>query len=89
MNCKELIDFLTEYDQGTLAMHKRLMFDLHLKLCPPCKKFLDDYRAAIKMGKKCCCPKQEPALAYVPEEFIQAVLKAKAAMPLPQEKAKE
>jgi hypothetical protein len=35
------------------------------------------------MGKKCCCPKQEPALEYVPEEFIQAVLKAKDAMPLP------
>lgn len=80
MKCKELVDFLTEYQEGKLPLHKRLFFEFHLKLCPPCKEFLETYRASIKLGKKCCCHSDEIP-PTVPEEFIQAVLKASKATP--------
>ena len=80
MKCKALVDFLTDYEEGALPLYKRISFEFHLKFCPPCRVFLETYRATIKLGKKCCCPNDDVP-PCVPEEFVQAVLKASRATP--------
>ena len=80
MRCKDLIAFITEYEEGSLPKYKKFFFELHLKICPPCREFLESFHTSIKLGKKCCCPESQVP-PTVPEDFIQAVLRASQAKP--------
>src|SRR5438128_4830644 len=44
MTCRELIEFLIDYLDGTLAPQERERFDAHLAVCPACVRYLDSYR---------------------------------------------
>jgi len=77
MNCKELVEFLMSYLDGELPPKVRDEFEAHLHHCPPCLVFLEQYRETIRLGKSCKdengnCKKQ------VPEDLVQAILRAQA-----------
>jgi anti-sigma factor RsiW len=48
MSCKELVELVTEYDEGTLPAADRARFDAHLGLCPPCVEYLAQMRRTIE-----------------------------------------
>jgi predicted anti-sigma-YlaC factor YlaD len=48
MSCKELVELLTEYLEGTLPPADRLRFDAHLALCEGCRIYLDQMRTTIR-----------------------------------------
>jgi anti-sigma factor RsiW len=49
-------------------------FEEHLRDCPTCVTYLQNYRAAIRLGKSAALASgPEPAL---PEELVRAILEA-------------
>ena len=61
MNCKRLIlEFLVDYEDGSMPEPDRQQLEAHLSHCPPCVTFLDSYRATgrtLKMLKPREIPK--------------------------------
>ena len=52
MACKELVDAITAYLDGTLASTDRRRFDAHLAGCPYCTEYLAQMRATIdRLGR--------------------------------------
>ncbi len=47
MTCRELVDVITEYLEGTLADVERARFEEHLGDCRSCATYLDQMRATI------------------------------------------
>ncbi|WP_243322808.1 cupin domain-containing protein [Geothrix sp. SG200] len=41
--CAEVVDLLTDYEEGALGPFNWLGVKLHLSLCPPCRAFLDSF----------------------------------------------
>jgi anti-sigma factor RsiW len=48
MACKELVELVTEYLEGTLRSADRQRFEDHLKECPHCITYLDQIRQTIR-----------------------------------------
>ena len=52
MSCKELVELITEYFEGTLPEEARSRFELHLSFCRSCREYLEQMRLTVKaMGK--------------------------------------
>jgi anti-sigma factor RsiW len=78
MTCRELIDFLMDYQAGTLPAPQRTSFEEHLSLCPPCIDYLRTYEETVKLGKGACGDPDDAVSDDVPEELVQAILAARA-----------
>ena len=73
MNCREFIEFLDGYFDGTLPESERAEFDRHLAECPFCRDYLATYRETVRLGQGAA---EEP-LPEPPEELIRAILAAR------------
>lgn len=52
MSCKELVELITDYLEGSLSAPERQRFEEHLDLCPGCRNYLDQMRQTIRtMGR--------------------------------------
>jgi anti-sigma factor RsiW len=52
MTCKELVELITEYLEGTLAEADRSRFERHLRACDWCGTYLEQMRLTIAtLGK--------------------------------------
>jgi predicted anti-sigma-YlaC factor YlaD len=47
--CKELVELVTEYLEGTLPDRERARFGEHLGLCPGCRAYLEQMRQTIRV----------------------------------------
>jgi anti-sigma factor RsiW len=47
MNCKELVELVTEYLEGTLPPTERERFETHLDACSGCTHYLQQMRQTI------------------------------------------
>jgi anti-sigma factor RsiW len=47
MACKELVEMLTEYLEGTLTKEDRHRLESHLTECPYCLDYVDQFRETI------------------------------------------
>ncbi len=79
MTCKELIDFLMDYIDGELSAGEARHFDEHLGVCPPCAAYLASYRETVRLGKMICQPEKSALPADMPEDLVQAILRARRA----------
>ena len=52
MNCRELVECITDYVEGHLPSGETRRFEDHLTQCPHCQAYLDQMRAVIQaVGK--------------------------------------
>ncbi len=52
MDCKQLVELVTEYFEGTLSEPERLLFEAHLGTCPGCQTYLKQMQQTIRtLGK--------------------------------------
>ena len=52
LSCKELVELITEYLEGTLPAADRGRFEAHLSICPGCRTYLEQMRGVIaSLGK--------------------------------------
>lgn len=79
MNCRELIDFLSDYIEGELPENVKMCFDMHLEMCPPCVEYLKTYQATIQIAKSCCCDSPAKKMEPMPEQLVSAILSARKA----------
>jgi len=75
MTCRDALEFLDDYLEGTLPLGQSLAFNVHLGLCRACRNYLDSYRKTIAASKAACT--QTATQDKLPEELIQAILSAK------------
>ena len=47
MPCKELVELITDYLDGTMAQVDRVRFEAHLDECPYCMTYVDQMRETI------------------------------------------
>jgi predicted anti-sigma-YlaC factor YlaD len=77
IDCEQFENFLLAYIEDELTPSQRKVINLHLRVCPDCRRYVADYRRtleALKVSKV----EDDGALADVPEDLIQAILKASA-----------
>jgi anti-sigma factor RsiW len=48
LNCKELVELVTDYLEGRLPRSERRRFERHLKECPYCRTYLEQMRQVIR-----------------------------------------
>ena len=76
--CKKLIlDYLLDFEEGTMPEGERRELQVHFDLCPPCKNFLSTYRATGKTLKMLKPTEIPPDLAQTVMAFVRARGKAK------------
>jgi len=49
MTCKELVELVTDYLEGTLAEDLRLRMEDHLSQCDGCTNYLEQMRQTIRL----------------------------------------
>ena len=49
LSCKELVELVTDYLEGSLPVAERLRFEGHLAACPPCRGYLRQVRTTIRL----------------------------------------
>jgi anti-sigma factor RsiW len=49
MPCREFVECITAYLDGTLAPEDRRRFDEHLSVCPHCTAYLDQMRTVLRL----------------------------------------
>lgn len=82
MTCRELTEFLADYLEGSLSGEARASFERHLAVCPPCVRYLDGYRRAVRLAKDALGNDAAPPCP-VPPDLVDAVRAAYAARSAP------
>jgi anti-sigma factor RsiW len=47
--CREAIELLTDYLEGTLSRRQRRRLEVHLRACPNCSAYLEQIRMTIRL----------------------------------------
>jgi predicted anti-sigma-YlaC factor YlaD len=50
MNCKELVELVTDYLEDKLPLTEREQFEAHLSRCAGCRNYLDQMRTTIRLS---------------------------------------
>jgi hypothetical protein len=51
--CRDAVHFLLQYLEAELPAAQHANFEAHLRVCPPCVRYLESYREAIRLGRLC------------------------------------
>jgi anti-sigma factor RsiW len=82
MNCRECTEFILRYLEGELPSDEHASFERHLSHCPPCERYLTQYKLTVRAGKTACAGDDAGEAAgpgAVPEELIRAILASRRA----------
>jgi anti-sigma factor RsiW len=47
LSCRELVELVTDYLEGRLAVEDRARFEMHLGTCGPCRAYLQQLRQVL------------------------------------------
>ncbi len=75
ITCKEFGGFIAEYFEGTLPERTRRRFEFHLRGCPMCRNYLNEYKVSIELARVSV----RNDTPEVPQALINAVLAARHA----------
>ncbi len=75
ISCSEFEDFILEYLDDELPKGKRLIFEMHLKVCRECREYLASYQKGLALLPTV---KDDDIsdVENVPEDLVNAVLNA-------------
>jgi anti-sigma factor RsiW len=79
--CEELEDFIIDYVDETLPDSQNRKFDLHLRVCAPCRRYIENYRKTIALTNASYEDVPPPDGENIPEELVQAILAARDEKP--------
>jgi anti-sigma factor RsiW len=78
VTCREAIEFLLGYLEGTLPAAERVRFEEHLAECPDCVGYLATYQATIRLGQAAYRDSDDGTASDIPEDLVRAILAARA-----------
>ena len=73
MTCREFADFIADFQAGELAGGVRDQFERHLTVCPNCRRYLSQYDATVRLGKRAFDQDDATLPDDVPEELVKAI----------------
>lgn len=81
--CRELIEFLIDYHEGTLEPSVRAEFDRHLAACRACRDYLDSYARTIELARDALDDQAlaDDGCAQMPEDLIRGIVRARTLLP--------
>jgi len=77
LTCQELEGFMVDYIDGRLPERQRRKFDLHLRLCRDCRRYIEAYKSGITLCQAAFAEPGGPLPEDVPEELVKAILAAR------------
>lgn len=78
MTCRELTEFLADWESGDLEPDVRRRFEEHLLHCAACVRYVRGYETAVRLGRRAFDDADASVPGDVPEELVQAILTARA-----------
>lgn len=69
-DCAEVRTFLLDHLEGRTPLAQRMLFRLHLLLCPPCRRYLARYRREAQRWQELGRSAEPP-----PPELVELTLK--------------
>jgi predicted anti-sigma-YlaC factor YlaD len=69
LECRQVVELVTDYLEGTMAPADRLPLDHHLALCEGCERYLEQMRTLIRVAGRA-------AADAVPPETMAGLLRA-------------
>ena len=69
LECREVVETVTDSPEGAMAPGDRLRFDRHLDLCEGCQDYLEQMRTVIRVAGR-------PVADAVPPETMAGLLRA-------------
>jgi predicted anti-sigma-YlaC factor YlaD len=76
MICREVTEFLMDFQDGSLAPAVHKEFQLHLERCADCRIFIVQYQETVKAGRQACAEHSADAATEIPEELLRAIMVA-------------
>jgi anti-sigma factor RsiW len=61
MTCRELVELVTEYLEGTLLAHDRMRLEAHVAECPYCEEYIAQMRRTVEVLGKLPAERMDPA----------------------------
>jgi Putative zinc-finger len=49
VNCRELVELVTDYLEGSMPADQRTRFDEHVSRCDGCTRYLEQFRITIRL----------------------------------------
>lgn len=80
--CAEFDGFVADYFAGRLSARERLVFDIHLRMCGACRRFLEAYRRMLALEARLAGEEsadEAPLPAGVPQGLVRAMQAARDA----------
>ena len=47
ISCKDITELITDYLEGTMSFVDRLSFTMHIAMCPPCKRYVEQMKLTV------------------------------------------
>lgn len=76
MNCRDFIDLIIDFCDGSLPQEVKQEFELHAATCHTCDTYLVSYQCTIQLGKAACEGEKCTDL-NMPESLVQKIIKAR------------
>jgi anti-sigma factor RsiW len=73
--CKELVEIITDYLQGTLPERERARFDAHLMTCAPCREYVAEMHTTLRLTGRLTVESISPSTR---DQLLQAFRRMKA-----------
>jgi predicted anti-sigma-YlaC factor YlaD len=73
MTCQEVIDFLSDYVDGTLPWRQRALFLVHLGLCRDCRNYVASFHHTKLLLRATAQEVDANQLPPFPPELLQAI----------------
>jgi anti-sigma factor RsiW len=70
-NCKDSINLLVDFLDGTMEPEQEQQLIEHLEACPPCVDFVKTYRATPHLCKRALARRMPPELSEKLREFLK------------------
>jgi anti-sigma factor RsiW len=69
LNCRELVELVTDYLEGTLPEHEHARFDAHMFACDGCERYVEQIRTTMALTQRTRALEQRPEMTALLEAF--------------------
>ena len=78
LTCRELVEFLSEYIDGTLSAVEVAVFEEHLSQCRDCRVYIESYRMTMRLTRE--TSRSGPDGGGIPQSLVEAIKSAQRAL---------
>jgi anti-sigma factor RsiW len=78
LSCREFIEFIMDYLDGTLSSGESAVFEFHLGICPDCVHYLESYRETSRLSVEALRDPGATVPDDVPEDLVRAILELRS-----------